>query len=74
MPLVTKCPICKTPVERSNPEFPFCTDRCRLLDLGNWAAERYVISSPAFLDEIDEEFDAGRDRARDEIGNEDEPS
>lgn len=29
-------------------EFPFCSDRCRELDLGNWAAERYIISEPAF--------------------------
>jgi uncharacterized protein len=26
---------------------PFCSDRCRLIDLGNWATEKYVISSPA---------------------------
>ena len=66
MPLVTKCPICRKPVERSNPEFPFCTGRCRLLDLGNWAAERYVISSPAFLEEIDEEPDSRRRKGLDE--------
>jgi hypothetical protein len=47
MPLAIRCPICKIPVERSSPEFPFCSGRCRLLDLGNWASERYVISSPA---------------------------
>jgi len=28
-------------------EFPFCSKRCRLLDLDNWASERYVISEPA---------------------------
>jgi len=26
---------------------PFCSDRCRLIDLGNWASEKYVISRPA---------------------------
>jgi endogenous inhibitor of DNA gyrase (YacG/DUF329 family) len=31
----------------SDPEFPFCSERCRLLDLANWATERYVISEPA---------------------------
>ena len=41
-----KCPICRKPVDRSNPEFPFCSDRCRLIDLGKWAAEEYVISTP----------------------------
>ena len=25
---------------------PFCSDRCRIIDLGNWASEKYVISSP----------------------------
>ena len=26
---------------------PFCSERCRLVDLGNWSAEKYVISTPA---------------------------
>ena len=43
------CPICKRPTDsEAHAEFPFCSERCRLLDLGNWASERYVISSPAF--------------------------
>ena len=43
------CPICKRPTDSdANAEFPFCSERCRLLDLGNWASEKYVISSPAF--------------------------
>lgn len=25
---------------------PFCSERCREIDLGNWAMEKYVISSP----------------------------
>jgi endogenous inhibitor of DNA gyrase (YacG/DUF329 family) len=25
---------------------PFCSDRCRIIDLGNWASEKYVISTP----------------------------
>jgi len=29
------------------PEFPFCSERCRTIDLGNWAMEKYVISEPA---------------------------
>lgn len=42
-----RCPICKTPTDSTkHAEFPFCSERCRLLDLGNWAAERYVISEP----------------------------
>ncbi|HKW96133.1 MAG TPA: DNA gyrase inhibitor YacG [Bryobacteraceae bacterium] len=41
-----KCPICHKEVNRSNPDFPFCGERCRLIDLGNWASGKYVISSP----------------------------
>jgi hypothetical protein len=44
--LKLKCPICKKPVQAQDPEFPFCSDRCRLLDLGKWASGEYVISSP----------------------------
>ena len=41
------CPICKKPTDTAtHVEFPFCSERCRLLDLGNWAAERYVVSEP----------------------------
>ena len=41
-----KCPICEKPVSFTDPEMPFCSERCRLLDLGNWASEKYVISTP----------------------------
>jgi uncharacterized protein len=41
-----KCPICKKEVKLGDPEFPFCSDRCRIIDLGNWASGKYVISSP----------------------------
>jgi endogenous inhibitor of DNA gyrase (YacG/DUF329 family) len=41
------CPICRKPTSsESVPDFPFCSERCRLLDLGNWASERYVVSEP----------------------------
>ena len=39
-------PICKKAVKRTNPDFPFCSDRCRIIDLGKWASGGYVISSP----------------------------
>lgn len=43
-----KCPICKkNDVKPGDPEFPFCSERCRTIDLGNWASEKYVISTPA---------------------------
>jgi len=45
-PIHLRCPICKKPVKAANPDFPFCSERCRLFDLGNWASGNYVISSP----------------------------
>jgi uncharacterized protein len=41
-----KCPICKKPVKSNDAEFPFCSDRCRKIDLGKWASGAYVIASP----------------------------
>ena len=41
-----KCPTCKTTVKKTDPEFPFCGERCRLIDLGKWASGAYVISLP----------------------------
>ena len=41
-----RCPICKKSVKSTDSDFPFCSDRCRLIDLGKWASGQYVISSP----------------------------
>jgi endogenous inhibitor of DNA gyrase (YacG/DUF329 family) len=41
-----RCPACKNPVQAKNPDFPFCSERCRLIDLGKWASGGYVISTP----------------------------
>jgi uncharacterized protein len=41
-----RCPTCRTLVLRDNANFPFCSDRCRLIDLGKWASGGYVISTP----------------------------
>jgi uncharacterized protein len=40
------CPICRKPVNGSDADFPFCSQRCRTIDLGKWASGAYVISSP----------------------------
>jgi len=41
-----QCPICKKGVKSTGPNFPFCSDRCRTIDLGKWASGAYVISAP----------------------------
>lgn len=44
-----KCPMCKTETDSAiHAEFPFCSERCRQRDLGNWASEKYVVSEPIF--------------------------
>jgi endogenous inhibitor of DNA gyrase (YacG/DUF329 family) len=46
------CPICKQPVDAGAEDFPFCSERCRTIDLGNWASGEYKISSPIFDPEL----------------------
>ena len=41
-----RCPVCRKVVAISSQLMPFCSERCRLIDLGNWASEKYVISTP----------------------------
>ena len=33
---------------------PFCSERCCIIDLGNWATEKYVISTPSHQDELED--------------------
>jgi endogenous inhibitor of DNA gyrase (YacG/DUF329 family) len=45
-----RCPICSKSFEISTladlPSFPFCSDRCKLVDLGRWIDGAYAIPSP----------------------------
>ena len=47
-----KCPICKKPVSLGERFMPFCSERCKMIDLANWAEEKYVISTPLSLNEL----------------------
>ncbi len=46
------CPICKKPVVATaeNRYRPFCSERCRLVDLGTWAGEEYLVPGAAVED------------------------
>jgi uncharacterized protein len=47
-----RCPICKNETDSAmHADFPFCSQRCRMQDLGNWASEKYVVSEPVFDEE-----------------------
>ncbi len=37
---------------------PFCSDRCRIIDLGDWASEKHVISTPAHRNDFEDELEA----------------
>ena len=54
-----RCPTCRMLVTAEAENFPFCSDRCRLIDLGKWASGGYVISTkvndPEELESIAEE-------------------
>ena len=47
------CPTCGTQVEwiEKNTYRPFCSDRCKLIDFGQWATEQHSIAgAPSFPD------------------------
>lgn len=68
LPRKVRCPQCGTYIEYrpENPFRPFCSDRCKLIDLGAWAEERYAITGNTSLggaaggNEPDASDDAGR--------------
>ncbi len=42
-----RCPICdQKTLSEGNPYRPFCSERCKLIDLHNWLSSRYRISTP----------------------------
>ncbi len=57
-----RCPTCGTLVTAKEPEFPFCSDRCRIIDLGKWASEGYRISSPVHDPDLLDELEGLRER------------
>ncbi|HSP20204.1 MAG TPA: DNA gyrase inhibitor YacG [Myxococcaceae bacterium] len=44
---IAPCPVCKKPAAPlgRNTSFPFCSDRCRRVDLGRWFGEEYRVPS-----------------------------
>ncbi|BFM10853.1 DNA gyrase inhibitor YacG [Simiduia litorea] len=48
------CPICKKDVEWNDtfPERPFCSKRCKLIDLGDWASESHKIPVDPSIDDL----------------------
>jgi len=59
--LISNCPTCKKTIEYStkNKFRPFCSERCKLIDLGEWANETNSIPAAAPLEtsKTDPKFD-----------------
>lgn len=58
---VVDCPTCKKKVEwnEANTFRPFCSERCKKIDLGAWAAEKYtipVVKQPEDVNDDDEDI------------------
>jgi len=52
------CPICKKVLENVPPDYPprpFCSPRCKLVDLNNWLSDRYALSEPMPADAADDD-------------------
>jgi uncharacterized protein len=54
-----KCPICKKEVKLGDPDFPFCSERCRITDLGNWSSGKYRIPGPKAGAQPEQDEDEG---------------
>lgn len=47
---------------QGNPFRPFCSERCKLTDFGNWASERYRVPGPSLDTELEQGgVDGGED-------------
>jgi len=60
---VLRCMTCKTPVPAVAPRpsyYPFCSERCQLIDLGKWLDEEYRVTEP------DDQAGGGAEPVRDE--------
>ncbi|MBA2526764.1 MAG: DNA gyrase inhibitor YacG [Pyrinomonadaceae bacterium] len=57
-----KCPTCGKPVERKGNSFrPFCSERCKMVDLGRWVNEEYRVSGKPIPSDSAEAPDAPKD-------------
>ncbi|HUD53909.1 MAG TPA: DNA gyrase inhibitor YacG [Terracidiphilus sp.] len=66
---VLHCPSCGMLVRPQDEDFPFCSDRCRKIDLGKWAMGVYKISSPVLDPEVLEDLggmSGGQNKGSDE--------
>ncbi len=61
------CPLCGKPAaEENNPYAPFCSERCKLIDLGQWASGKYAIPGEKVQAEQEPGGEAGEEENKEE--------
>ena len=75
-PSSLRCPTCRKIVLRKDPDFPFCSERCRTIDLGKWASGGFVISTPlnSAGEDIDGDYNVGERRSKEPNGGSGKPN
>lgn len=60
-----KCPTCKKAGEWFAGSYgPFCSKRCKLIDLGKWLGEEFRLSEPLRPDQVEEEAGSEREETK----------
>ncbi|HEV8607647.1 MAG TPA: DNA gyrase inhibitor YacG [Tepidisphaeraceae bacterium] len=64
-----RCPICKREVsetdrDRKGSVYPFCSERCKLIDLGRWLSDKYQV--PIAPDDDEESASGPKSDSRDD--------
>ena len=66
---VLRCPTCRTLITEKGDDFPFCSDRCRRIDLGKWASGDYKITSPILDPDLLEDLEREQHQQRNKYEN-----
>jgi endogenous inhibitor of DNA gyrase (YacG/DUF329 family) len=62
--VIRTCPICRKRARKpkkgeeetsSGEHFPFCSERCKMIDLGRWLDEEYTVPGPLSPEDEDDE-------------------
>jgi len=53
-PKQIKCPTCGALASADSDAFPFCSARCRMVDLGRWLDGRYIVSREVSEEDLDD--------------------
>jgi endogenous inhibitor of DNA gyrase (YacG/DUF329 family) len=64
------CPTCGKPAQwQDNPSRPFCSERCKLIDLGRWVDEEYRVPTESVTTEEFQPEEQPRDKSDAELNN-----